>query len=439
MKRLTLEATDENILNSIKNNTLQRSEDVRDFLMMLDTIEYNAFISVDAAWGEGKTFFVRQTEMTMKYYHKKVFGQTIEVQEKEAFQKNKALDTLELKHTYLPIYFDAWLYDNHTNALMSLLMVAIKQGSKFVDTKIENEKGKIIASILDSIQFWKSNNWSNLFEKINGENIIERALLLEEVRLKVKEVFNEILVEDAQKLVIFIDELDRCRPTFAIEMLESIKHYFEDDRIIFVMSINKSELIHTISKYYGDDFDGNLYLNKFFDIPIQLPKANPGVYFDVLGISCNDTIWMKKFANEIQKYYSLSLRDTTRYFQKIVSIQERWRDKVDFDSWKVLMLFVPIVCALDIVDIEKKQRLLSGKGFDILEELVPNSAEMRKYVLKLIEKSEDNDENYRTGMEELKKLYEFGFSGDYGKGWYGGRIDIRANLDDLCLRICNDL
>lgn len=235
MKRLTLEATDENILNSIKNNTLQRSEDVRDFLMMLDTIEYNAFISVDAAWGEGKTFFVRQTEMTMKYYHKKVFGQTIEVQEQEAFQKNKVLDTLELKHTYLPIYFDAWLYDNHTNALMALLMVAIKQGSKFVDTKIDNEKGEIIASILDSIQFWKSSNWSDLLEKTKGKNLIEEALLLEEVRLKVKEVFNELLVEDAEKLVIFIDELDRCRPTFAIEMLESIKHYFDDDRIIFVM------------------------------------------------------------------------------------------------------------------------------------------------------------------------------------------------------------
>lgn len=439
MKRLTLEATDENILNSIKNNTLQRSEDVRDFLMMLDTIEYNAFISVDAAWGEGKTFFVRQTEMTMKYYHKKVFGQTIEVQEQEAFQKNKVLDTLELKHTYLPIYFDAWLYDNHTNALMALLMVAIKQGSKFVDTKIDNEKGEIIASILDSIQFWKSSNWSDLLEKTKGKNLIEEALLLEEVRLKVKEVFNELLVEDAEKLVIFIDELDRCRPTFAIEMLESIKHYFDDDRIIFVMSVNKLQLIHTISKYYGDDFDGNLYLDKFFDIPIQLPKADTSVYFDVLGISCNDSLWIKKFANELQKYYSLSLRETTRYFQKIVNIQDKWSNKIGVDSWKVLMLFVPIICALDIVDITKKYRLLSGKGFNILEDIVLNSEEMRKYVLRLTDKSEDNDANYRAGMEELKRIYEFGFSGDKGLGWYSGRLEIRTNLGDLCLRICNDL
>lgn len=439
MKRLTLEATDKNILNSIKNNTLQRSKDVRDFLMMIDIIDYNAFISVDAAWGEGKTFFVRQAEMTMKYYHKKVFGKTIEEQELEAFQRNNVLGTLELKHTYLPIYFDAWLYDNHMNALMALLMVTIKQGSKFVDTQIENEKGEIISSILDSIQFWKSSNWSDLLEKIKGKNLIEEALLLEEVRLKVKEVFNEILVEDAEKLVIFIDELDRCRPTFAIEMLEGVKHYFDDDRIIFVLSVNKSQLIHTISRYYGDDFDGNLYLNKFFDINIQLPKADTRVYFDVLGISCNDYLWIKKFANELQKYYRLSLRDTTRYFQKIDNIQEKWSNMVGVDSWKVLMLFIPILCALDIVDIAKKQKLLSGKGFDILEELLPNSGEMQKYVLTLTEKSEDNDVNCRAGMEELKRIYEFGFSGDYGMGWYSGRLEIRANLGDLCLRICNNM
>ena len=51
----------------------------------------------------------------------------------------------------------------------------------------------------------------------------------EEIRERVKGIFNDIIVERAQKLVIFIDELDRCRPSFAIEMLERIKHYFDDE------------------------------------------------------------------------------------------------------------------------------------------------------------------------------------------------------------------
>lgn len=439
MKRLTLEATDENVLNSIKNDILQRSSDVKDFLMMLDTIDYNAFISVDAAWGEGKTFFVRQIEMTMKYYNKKVFEKTIEEQEEVAFYKNSTLGRLQLNHTYLPIYFDAWLYDNHTNALMALLMVAIKQSNKFIDTQIGRDKGEIIASILDSVQFWKSSNWSDLLEKTKGKNLIEEALLLDEVRLKVKKVFNEILVEGAEKLVIFVDELDRCRPTFAIEILESIKHYFDDDRIIFVISVNKSQLIHTVSKYYGDEFDSNLYLNKFFDVNIQLPKANTRLYFDLCGISCDESYLIKKIANELQNYYALSLRDTTRYFQKIVAINEEKSVITCSDSWKLLILFIPIVCILDIVDVKSKQRLLSGQGFDIVESLASKSEIMRKYILKLNNIAEENEDNYHAGMEELKKLYEFGFGGDGNSRWYGGRLDIHSDFGNECLRICNSV
>ena len=71
MRKYTIEATEENVLESMEHDVLNRSEDVRDFITMLDMIDYNAFISVDAAWGEGKTFFVRQVELTMKYYNKK--------------------------------------------------------------------------------------------------------------------------------------------------------------------------------------------------------------------------------------------------------------------------------------------------------------------------------------------------------------------------------
>lgn len=85
-------------------------------------------------------------------------------------------------------------------------------------------------------------------------------------------ILNDIVTEEAQKLVIFIDELDRCRPTFAIETLERIKHYFDDERIIFVVSVNKEQLIHTISKFYGASFDATAYLNKFFDMNIYLPE-----------------------------------------------------------------------------------------------------------------------------------------------------------------------
>ena len=65
-----------------------------------------------------------------------------------------------------------------------------------------------------------------------------------------KEIFNEIIEEQTQKLVIFIDELDRCKPSYALEMLERIKHYFDDDYRKIVerelsLSIHRKSIILT--------------------------------------------------------------------------------------------------------------------------------------------------------------------------------------------------
>ena len=66
-----------------------------------------------------------------------------------------------------------------------------------------------------------------------------------------------------------IDKSDRCKPTFAVHLLEQIKHYIFDDRITFVFSINLEQLQHTIKQYYGADFDSCRYLDRFFDLRIS--------------------------------------------------------------------------------------------------------------------------------------------------------------------------
>ena len=67
------------------------------------------------------------------------------------------------------------------------------------------------------------------------------------------------LLSSANRLVLFIDELDRCKPTYAVQLLERVKHYFDDDRIIVVYSVNTSQLTHTIRKCYGENFSCLLY------------------------------------------------------------------------------------------------------------------------------------------------------------------------------------
>ena len=72
MNKLVEEATKENVLMSIKENKYNRAKNIKDFIEALDAIEGNMFISLDAKWGAGKTFYVRQIEQTLDYLTRKI-------------------------------------------------------------------------------------------------------------------------------------------------------------------------------------------------------------------------------------------------------------------------------------------------------------------------------------------------------------------------------
>lgn len=131
MKKATLEATDENILQSIKEQKgTERNTEIMEFIKALDLIEENIFISLDARWGEGKTFYVRQIEKTLEYQTLNNFetdDNKNKYEEMKPYFEKTVLEDIELGNSYLPVYYNAWLYDNHSDPLMSLLYVIIKK------------------------------------------------------------------------------------------------------------------------------------------------------------------------------------------------------------------------------------------------------------------------------------------------------------------------
>lgn len=78
-------------------------------------------------------------------------------------------------------------------------------------------------------------------------------------------------------IIIVIDELDRCRPTYAIRLLEEIKHLFDVPGIVFVLAIHTEQLAHSVSGVYGSNFDGRAYLRRFIDrrYSLEEPRLVP--------------------------------------------------------------------------------------------------------------------------------------------------------------------
>lgn len=440
MKKLAEEATLENILESIKRNKYNRTKDVIDFIRALEQIEENMFISLDAKWGEGKTFYVRQVEQTLSYLTKKAKKINIEDNIEEAFSKNP-LGKMDLKHTYFPVYYNAWLYDNHDDPLMSLVLILSKICESYCDTKLSSNLSEKIISLMDSFsfsigRFQFGSNFENIREKFVGKDILSSLKTEEEIREKVKEIFDCIIVENVEKLVIFIDELDRCRPNFAIEMLERIKHYFDDDRIIFIASVNREQLIHSISKYYGMNFDSTGYLDKFFDWNIYLPELD--TRSDNRLNFTDEQYFIENITKELSSYFQLSYREKLRYYQ-CISFVILSKYVGDHGGEKmILSAFVSIITILNIKDEVRKKKFLQGDS-SILEVFFQNIPILHIMACKFGElDGKGSEENYKIGYAKIKEVYDYAF-GIGEKPYYRLAIAISENFKEICLRICSGL
>lgn len=96
-------------------------------------------------------------------------------------------------------------------------------------------------------------------------------------------------------LIIMVDELDRCRPDFAIALLEDIKHLFSVEGVVFVLAVEKEQLKKCINATYGLNRKGaHTYLGKFIDMTLELPPPDPKAIFRLLLASyplCNPPDW----------------------------------------------------------------------------------------------------------------------------------------------------
>lgn len=135
---------------------------------------------------------------------------------------------------------------------------------------------------------------------------------------------------------VFVDELDRCRPDYAIRLLEGMKHLFNAAGVCFIVTTNLKQLSHAISAVYGAGFNGYGYLKRFFDFEYQLPDPEGPDYSKFLiskswfsGVPVETAIYVSRSAkipgkpvstaicfDYIAKYFSLSLRSQSQVLAK---------------------------------------------------------------------------------------------------------------------------
>ena len=166
-----------------------------------------------------------------------------------------------------------------------------------------------------------------------------------------KETLGKLAESLDKPLVFIIDELDRCRPDFAIRLIERIKHFFDIPKIVFVLVIDKTQFSKVVCHNYGyDEKLGEEYLDKFVDFTIGLNILPPQLedhlqinicnIFKRLGIDLNET--SLKGCLDLIQYYIAENNLTKRNIVKLASQFSLLYSK-KFDNLKNQILIMLLV------------------------------------------------------------------------------------------------
>ncbi len=169
-------------------------------------------------------------------------------------------------------------------------------------------------------------------------------------------------------LVFIIDELDRCKPSFALNVLERMKHVFSADGVCFVLVTHLSELTNMVRHAYGLERP-ELYLDKFHHLKVDVDQLLSSGGTDVsseyisylcekmgLGKPDKDYDWFATLVN-LARLHELSLRSLERV---ILNLSLYARTQRNYDI-KKLMPIAAGLCVMRVVEPALYRSALAGQ------------------------------------------------------------------------------
>ncbi len=297
----------ENIAEAWKGDLWDRERLGEQLTQYVDRLQCGAVLALDARWGEGKTWFVRHwakhlsdTDHNVIYldaFANDYLDDPFLVIASEIASKLDKTADKKLVHKFkkAAAVMQQGLLTIAPTLIASMISCAIT-GGVIPFIKVDSEK------IADKLDEAIDKVTDNIGEKVTEaiQNKIESYEEEKNSLLAFKSTLSELAESLDKPLVFIIDELDRCRPDFAIRLIERIKHFFDIKNIVFVFVMNKKQLINGIKHIYGyDEESSKTYLEKFIDFEIPLrnkestlhkTKLNFGIIKDLLRSIGEDSL-----------------------------------------------------------------------------------------------------------------------------------------------------
>lgn len=364
MNNYDLKPTYENLLKTYEEDTIDRTEDVLRFVDILNSLDGGCSIALDGNWGSGKTFFVKQAKMVLDAHNRFVDSEAAANRDQIIdIRKQYYGDTITELQPQVCVYYDAWSNDNDDDPLLSIVYTILNS----VESDYSFRDISYVKTAANILEMFSGKDWNKLIDGLKGEDPLSSLKRSKSVDKLIGDFLETLLLERGDRLIIFVDELDRCKPAYAVRLLERVKHYFDNERITFVFSININELQHAIKGYYGENYDGSRYLDRFFDLRVTLPSPNLKKYFEKLSLF-NPNYKYDMVCSAVIQAYHFELREIAKYVRLIriaaYKLMHESYYRFSFPEGHAIefgvIFFVPIIVGLKMVDINKYFDFVNG-------------------------------------------------------------------------------
>ena len=389
----------------------------------------NSFVlAIDSSWGTGKTTFLNMLEDKMNNIENNKYT----IINYNAWKSDAWKNPFEtLMYTILEnkIFNSIDDIDNLKEIGKDLKEVAKNIGKGFVKKQLSKIISEDVVESLDK----------EVIQSGDYKRFIDNTSINYDFFKEYKEYNNSIelmknnlkKVCEKTQIVVFIDELDRCKPTFAIELLEMIKHLFDVENMVFVFALDISQLSYSVQSVYGIGIDSTGYLCRFFDYISKLPKFDTDTYIEAV-IEKNKLInydLKKEYNNqgiftqitfssifkELANLYNLSLRDINTIYSNFLLFEKielsKVRNIVAYELYLLLLI-------MKYKDPKCFEKIFINKIKVDKEDFIEKAKTLREDVYKrkgLLEFIIQNDE----------KIERLDISGDYNPGFKIRKIDIQ--------------
>ncbi|MDD2776190.1 MAG: P-loop NTPase fold protein [Gallionella sp.] len=219
-------------------------------------------LGIHGDWGSGKTSFMRQLQRKLggkmpndaSVVDFNANGSPVKPEQYQPTQEEK-----QRQKEIITIWFDAWRYQNEPVPVVALLHEMRRQMAGWAALKKQSKKlGEITIRYLLNGLSDAANTISlegipstEKIEKIGNDWETEHYavdLASDTIRSHLQKTIQTLLPSKDARVVVFIDDLDRCNPKAAFRLLEGLKIYLSIPSCVFVLGMNERILVDAIRK-----------------------------------------------------------------------------------------------------------------------------------------------------------------------------------------------